>query len=191
MTSIEHLFARAAELVSRSVANVKEDQLTNATPCTDWDLRALLNHVYGEAAWISAMLKGETIEQIGDRYSGDLVGQRVEQSWAEIASDATATVKATPGDATVVLSRGPSTAESYAREVAADLTVHSWDIARALGVDDTLDPELIALANDTFGPMVEEGRKYGIFGPPPELAPDADEQTKMLALFGRSTEWKP
>lgn len=185
MATTSELFARAADSVSQRITDLKDDQLTNPTPCTDWDLRALLNHIIGECAWIAAMLRGETMEQIGDRFSGDLVGSDARASWETVASDAIDAVASTPADAPVTLSSGASTAERYAREVAADLTVHSWDVARGAGVDDQLDPELIRLVMDVFGPMLKAGRDAGYFAAALQVPDDADEQTKMLAFLGR------
>ena len=44
------------------------------TPCADWDVRALVRHVVEEERWVAPLLRGETIEEVGDRFAGDLLG---------------------------------------------------------------------------------------------------------------------
>ena len=53
---------------------VGEDQWGAPTPCADWDVRELVNHVAGEDLWTAPLLEGSTIEEVGDRFDGDLLG---------------------------------------------------------------------------------------------------------------------
>src|SRR3954452_19746150 len=52
----------------------EDDQWSSAPPCSDWDVRALVNHVVGEELWIPPLVEGQTIEQVGDRLDGDVLG---------------------------------------------------------------------------------------------------------------------
>ena len=45
-----------------------------ATPCGDWDVRTLVNHVVGELLWLPPLLAGQTIAEVGDRFDGDVLG---------------------------------------------------------------------------------------------------------------------
>lgn len=69
-----------------------------------------------------------------------------------------------------------------------DLTVHAWDLARALGAGDTLDPEVVAyaLANSD---SIERGRTHGSFAnPKAAVPPQASAPARLLHLSRRSIE---
>lgn len=82
-------------------------------------------------------------------------------------------------------SYGERPAEHYLTELTADITVHSWDLARAVGADEQLDEELVELAYATFGPQVEEWRAAVVFAAAVEVPAEAGRQTQLLALLGR------
>jgi uncharacterized protein (TIGR03086 family) len=71
-------------------------------------------------------------------------------------------------------------------QVFADLVVHGWDLARAIGADERIDAELVEACATWFAPMEEAYRSAGAIGPRVETPPGADPQTRLLAVFGRS-----
>lgn len=71
--------------------------------------------------------------------------------------------------------------------MAADLTVHVWDLARTAKVDERLEPSLIKFAHSTWKSLGEDVvRMPGMMGPAIKPAPGADAQTKMLNFVGRA-----
>ena len=64
--------------------------------------------------------------------------------------------------------------------------MHSWDLAQAIGVDTRLDPDLVESIYARFEPMADQLAASGLFAPPLETPADADLQTRLLALTGRS-----
>ncbi len=79
-----------------------------------------------------------------------------------------------------------SLAETVDMIVIGDVFTHTWDLARATGQDDALDPDQLQLMIGAIGAIPEEAlRADGMFGPPLEVAADADDQTTFLAYFGR------
>ncbi len=66
-----------------------------------------------------------------------------------------------------------------------DVFMHTWDLARATGQDETLDPQRCALLLEGLQPLDDVLRSSGQYGPKIEVADDADVQTKMLAFIGR------
>lgn len=66
-----------------------------------------------------------------------------------------------------------------------DIFLHRWDLARATGQDETLDPERCAAMYDGMLPMDEALRASGHYGPRVEVPDDSDPQTKLLAFIGR------
>jgi hypothetical protein len=68
-----------------------------------------------------------------------------------------------------------------------DLLVHSWDLARAIGADESLDPEVVAVVATNIEPMRPFIGQVGMFGDGPSgtLDKSADAQTALLDLMGR------
>ncbi|MFC6016358.1 TIGR03086 family metal-binding protein [Plantactinospora solaniradicis] len=72
-----------------------------------------------------------------------------------------------------------------------DVFMHTWDLARATGQDDRLDPDFCALLLAGMEPMEDVIRSSGQYGPRVPVKDDADVQTKMLAFIGRDPHWTP
>ena len=56
------------------VAGVGSEQWYDETPCSEWDVRTLVHHLLYEQRWVPPLFEGLTIEQVGDRFDGDLMG---------------------------------------------------------------------------------------------------------------------
>ena len=72
-----------------------------------------------------------------------------------------------------------------------DVFMHTWDLARATGQDDRLDPEFAGMLLAGMQPMDEILRSSGQYGPAVPVAPDADAQTRLLGFIGRDPSWTP
>jgi uncharacterized protein (TIGR03086 family) len=72
-----------------------------------------------------------------------------------------------------------------------DVFMHTWDLARATGQDDRLDPEFAATVLAGMEPMDELLRSSGQYGPRVPVAADADGQTRLIAFIGRDPFWTP
>ena len=70
-----------------------------------------------------------------------------------------------------------------------DVFMHTWDLARATGQDDRLDPDFCAQLLAGMEPMEEIIRGSGQYGPRVPVKEDADPQTRMLGFIGRDPEW--
>jgi uncharacterized protein (TIGR03086 family) len=75
--------------------------------------------------------------------------------------------------------------ELYAGHRYIDVLIHGWDLAQATGQDTTLDPELVEACWEVVTPQAELLKASGMFGSDVEVPPDADPQTRLLALLGR------
>ena len=64
--------------------------------------------------------------------------------------------------------------------------IHAWDLARGIGGDERLDPELVEFVHALMAPQVEQWRDAGVFAAAVDVPDDADLQTKLLALTGRT-----
>ncbi|TDQ46114.1 TIGR03086 family metal-binding protein [Actinorugispora endophytica] len=186
MANLLELHGQAMTEFDRRVRAVRLDQWALPTPCDRWDVHDLVNHLVAEQLWVPHLLAGGTIEEAGGRFGGDRLGEEPLATWEIAAREArTAWLHPDSLERTVHLSYGDTPAEAYLREMTFDLAVHTWDLARAVGEDEKLPPELTepvlewALARrDLFG-------SSPLFGGPVPVADDADAQTRLLALSGR------
>src|SRR5438876_587812 len=107
MSHIRELYRKANDQFGKKVESIREDQWHGATPCTDWDVRALVNHVVSENAWIAPILGGRTIAEVGAELDGDLLGGDPKEAWRIRAEEAGRAVDADGTmEATVHISRG-------------------------------------------------------------------------------------
>jgi uncharacterized protein (TIGR03086 family) len=73
----------------------------------------------------------------------------------------------------------------------ADVFMHTWDLARATGQDDRLDPERCAVLLAGMEPIEDAMRASGHYGPRVDVPTDADIQTRLLGFIGRDPAWRP
>jgi uncharacterized protein (TIGR03086 family) len=172
--------------VDARIALVGDDQRSSPTPCRDWDVRALVAHLVNEVHWVPYLLDGGTVAAAGDRFTGDPIGDDPKAAWARGSRVAREAFHADGAlDRTVWLSYGETSARDYLWEMTVDAAVHTWDLARGIGADDQLDPELVRRIHHETEKDVESLAASGLFDPPVSVAGHADLQTRMLALFGR------
>src|SRR5262245_4774198 len=86
------LYRDSVRTFAARVAAIGPDQWGAPTPCADWDVRALVNHVVSEQRWSVPLFAGATIAEVGDKYDGDVLGDDPVLSSTEAAEDATAAV---------------------------------------------------------------------------------------------------
>lgn len=184
-TLLEQYDHALSEFGSRLEA-VEDGQWSDPTPCTEWDVRRLVAHVVDEARWAPYLLSGGTVSDAGDRFPGDPLGADPRAAWRE-ASAAARTAFAAEGalDRTVSVSSGEMGARDYLWDMTVDATVHAWDLARAIGADERLDPELVRRIHSQRDKDPDALAAGGRFAPPVQVAAHADLQARMLGLMGR------
>lgn len=180
------LFRRSIDRCTALVEAIRPAQWTLPTPCADWDVRRLVNHLTGEQLWAPHLVAGETIEQVGDRYDGDVLGDDPVATWRR-AAPASVAAFAEPGalERTVHLSYGDESCREYLTQMLTDAAVHGWDIARATGGDERMEPDAASLLLAHWRAREAMVRGSGIFGDAVPVADDADDQAKLLAFLGR------
>lgn len=109
--------AEALRLFGERVRAVRDDQWDAPTPCTDWNVRELVNHVTGEQLWIPPLVaEGRTVEELGDAFSGDLLGDDPVAAWDGASAAAHAAFAASGAlERTVRLSYRPRSGRRTAR----------------------------------------------------------------------------
>ncbi|MEX2255291.1 MAG: TIGR03086 family metal-binding protein [Acidimicrobiia bacterium] len=181
MTEISDRYRRLAGLFTDKVAAVPADRWDTQSPCEEWNSRQLVGHV----ADTQGMFLGLVGESAGDAPSvdADPLG-----AWTA-ARDAVQRALEDPavaGKEFEGLFGRTRFEDAVDRFLCFDLVVHGWDLARAAGLDDTIaldDARRTAALASQFG---ESLHSPGVCGPEVEVAADADEQTQLLALLGRT-----
>jgi uncharacterized protein (TIGR03086 family) len=179
------LFQRAqAQFTDRVDAVEPEQWEDEALP--DWTVADLVAHMITEMLWVPPLMAGEPYAE-GRFPDGttDLLGDDPLAGWESAADDALSAFA--EDDAlvrTIHLERGPSPATDYILELIADLTVHTWDLARATDGDTELDGQLVTAAL-LIGERIPEDGVPGMFDPPLDTSSAATPQQRLLARFGR------
>jgi uncharacterized protein (TIGR03086 family) len=147
-----------------------------------------VNHVVGEELWTRPLVEGSTVEEVGDRFDGDVLGDEPRDVAARAAADAAAAMdERGPRGGLVHLSFGETPNDEYAMQLTADHLVHGWDLAAATGQDRALDAGLVDAVGTWFQGREELYRGAGAVGP--RVGAGGDAQTELLAAFGRDASW--
>ncbi len=170
----------------RGVASAEEWDVPS--PVAEWTARDVVGHL---VEWFPGFLaSGSGIElPAGPPVSEDPGG-----AW-QAQADAVQAVLDDPSTVTKVLSN-PHIGEiplpdAIDRFYTADVFMHTWDLARATGQEDTLDPEYCAELLDGMIPFEEAMRGSGQYGPRVAVPDDAPVQERMLGFIGRDPSWRP
>ncbi|MDP9239300.1 MAG: TIGR03086 family metal-binding protein [Actinomycetota bacterium] len=180
------LYRGAAAGFGSRVHAVGSDQWEGPTPCSEWDVRELVNHLVGENRWVPEMFAGRTVAEVGDHLDGDLLGADPVAAWdSSITAALDAIGEGGAMERMVHLSFGDLPGAEYVMQLFADLLIHGWDLARAIGADEHLDDTLVAACATWFEGAAELYRTAGVVGPQIEVGETADPQAKLLSAFGR------
>lgn len=189
MPTSRELLPQAAEATRRLVGAVPGSAWQRPSPCEQWTARGVLNHLTAEQLWAPHLLRGESLEQVGDRYDGDVLGDDPVGAFGRALDAALAAWADAADDARVQTSAGVIGAEEYCQQMLVDLTVHGWDIARATAAPYSPVPEAVAACLRYMTPRVESTGQAGIFAGPVSTR-SADRTDQLVALLGRDPAWR-
>jgi uncharacterized protein (TIGR03086 family) len=166
------------------VAEIRPEHLSLPTPCSQWDVNAVLSHTIGAIdAFRAAAAKLPAAGLPTPDVSDDPLGAY------DKATSATLAAWREPGalDGETTLAIGVAVPAEVAAGINyADCLVHGWDLRRALGIDPELDPELaeqaLALSSAVVTPEI---RGAGAFGPEVSVGADASPTARLVAFLGR------
>jgi uncharacterized protein (TIGR03086 family) len=177
---------RAIEVFEHATHKVGLTDWDSPTPCADWSVRDLVNHIVTGQLWVPDLLAGHTVAEVGDKYAGDQLHDDPPDAWTE-ASGAARGAFLQPGalDRTVHLSFGDIDGREYCWLLTTDLAVHGWDLATALGADAGIDDELATTLLGYVEPKADSWSGSGAFGKPVPVSDDADPVTRLIGLLGR------
>jgi uncharacterized protein (TIGR03086 family) len=180
-------YRKVADDFTACVQAVPESAWDDPAPCEGWVARDVVRHL---VEWVPAFFESywELTLDAGPSVDDDPVGAwlALDRALTALLADqeAAASVRETPMG-TVTLEAALDMA------VTGDVFVHQWDLARATGLDDRLDPDEVHRQFEGMEPMDEVLRRSGHFGPRVPVPADADEQTKLIAFLGRDPAFAP
>ena len=184
---LPELHDRALAVTRDYVAGVGENQWNDPSPCEGWDVRELVNHIVSGNFWAGELARGKTIEEVGDRLDGDVLGADAVAAYDQSARAASEAFHAAGAmEAPCSVSYGPVPGEVYLGHRFIDVLIHGWDVAKATRQDTKLDPELVETCWAVIEPQKDLLLGSGVFGADHEPEPGADRQTSLLELLGRT-----
>ncbi|MCU1542914.1 MAG: hypothetical protein JWM50_779 [Microbacteriaceae bacterium] len=188
------LFLLADAALREVIDNITPDQLELPVP-EDWVripdptlLDVVAAHAYDEA-WVPDVLAGRTIDEVDDKYGGDLLGGDPLAAYDAVNDVATVAVnRAIDPDGVAHLTYGDFPVTEYFQHIAVYRAFQAWSIAKLIGLEFHLRPELVDALWQQVVPQVDGWRAMGVFGPAVEAPAGADRETQLLAITGY---WRP
>jgi uncharacterized protein (TIGR03086 family) len=163
---------------------VPADGWDHRTPCPSWDTRALVEHVIGFHEFL-------LLRPLGLRAHRPRAGPAARWRATDTAIRRAHADPAALRDPVAYFDGTTRRPVEVLDALAADTLVHTWDLARAVGAPDRLDPTLCERAyDDAVGSAAARGESE-LFGAPILVADDADLQDHLLGLLGRDPAWAP
>jgi len=173
----------------RVVDGIEPSQLDNPSPCTEWTVRDVLNHVTGGATMFAVCVRDGSMsdEQLGAVMAGDNLGSDYKGAF-HAASTAALDAFDEPGAAEkmVTLPFGTMPAGVAINIAIFDVATHTWDLARGTGQTMQLDPEVLAAAYGLAQGMIAGMRENGVVGPEVVVPADAPMADRLAGLTGRT-----
>lgn len=179
------VFNRAIEQTGGIVSGVNRGQFGDPTPCTDWDVKTLLNHTISVVMMFDGAARGAEFE--GSHFANDNVGDDAGASYAAAAAKLHDAMS-DPGviDATWHMPFGPVPGNMAVGFATLEVAQHGWDVAKATGQQADFDREItetaIAAAHAAPAELVRNPRVWGSESNCPESAPLHD---RLAAFVGR------
>jgi uncharacterized protein (TIGR03086 family) len=168
------------------VGQLRLDQASLPTPCTAFDMRALVNHTVYDLRAFNTQLSG------GERESADrdLIGQHWSAAYRAAADGLMATWRRRGVEGTLNLQIGQFPVRWAVGQHLADVAVHGWDIARAADQTVDFDTEVGEAALDWARENLKPQFRGQAFGAEVPVDPDAPLYDRLAAFFGRDPNWK-
>ncbi len=180
MSDVADRYEKLASAFLSTVRAVPADAWGSLSPCEGWTARDVVRHVVETTVFFAERATGEppNVPSVDD---GPVAAM-------EAALGAVSAALADPDVArrTYETPMGESTLEKTIDMFGCgDLLVHRWDVARAVGLDDMLDPDETRRLLERLQAMGDMVRGSGAFGPAVPVPDDADDATKLLGFTGR------
>jgi uncharacterized protein (TIGR03086 family) len=185
MTDPLDRYLRASAGFSAVLAEMRPDQLRSPTPCTEWDVRQLVNHMTrGNLNYALLASGGSASEFLALRDRDALGGEPLSAYAASVRECAESFRRPGALDRVLDYPLGKVTGRQALAVRTADSVLHTWDLARALGVSEALDPALVEWIL-TESPAIYAGLDVSSFFGPSSDAVSGNHQDRLLRRLGR------
>jgi len=168
------LYRRGSEWCGEKVAGATS--LERPTPCEQWNVRQLMNHMLDTQEYFAGSARGESASLPSPTPPTLLTDDPV----SDFAEARAAVIEAFGQDG-VLDKTGPALGIAFS-----DQLLHGWDLARATGQDATMPEDLAEAAYSIIHGAFPEEQREGVFKPEVQVGDDASPQERLLAFTGRS-----
>jgi uncharacterized protein (TIGR03086 family) len=179
------VYKKAVDQTGRIMANVKPDQMSDPTPCDEWDVRGLVNHTIAVAKAFAAAARGEEFDPTP--FGQDNIGVDAAASYHAAAKEIhEALGRPDVLEGTWHMPFGPVPAPGAIGFCTLELFAHGWDTAKATGQAPDFDDEVseVAMATAQAAPP-ELVRQPGVFGPENNCADGTPLHDRVASFLGR------
>ena len=170
------------------VAAVPTQRWDDPAPVEGWAARDVVRHL---VEWFPAFLASGSDVRLAE---GPAVDDDPAGAWRQLQDQVQALLDDPASADRLLVNRHigeVALPEAVSQFFTGDVFMHSWDLARATGQDDTLDPGRCAAMLAGMEPIEDVMRQSGQYGPRVEVGEDADAQTRLLGFIGRDPLWQP
>ena len=182
------IYRSAVRQFDQRVQAVRPEQWSLSTPDADWDVHRLVRHVItGQAA--APTLLGAA-DRPAERLAATASPADLLAGWTAASSAAVAVLGAVPGDQPLTLPDGDTTVAAVGWRLATELTVHGWDLARAIAAPDEFPNDLLAHVLDHAKNNAAVWFPAERYRTPIPVPGCTDDLTELLALTGRNRWWR-
>jgi uncharacterized protein (TIGR03086 family) len=176
------LYRKAGEMAGAIMEKIDSEQLFLPTPCPEWNVSALINHIVNSNLRLAGRLTGgyspePDVDVLSDYPSSDFY-----MTFNELTSlfDQDGFLQRA-----VPTPFGDGSGAQLIAMLVTELTTHSWDLATATGQPADLDPELVTFASAMLRAESGPRQSGGPFGPAQPVSPQASPSDQLAALAGR------
>ncbi|WP_228990682.1 TIGR03086 family metal-binding protein [Streptomyces sp. DH8] len=184
---IGELLEIAADRALPVVRGIDDARLGDPTPCAEYDVRALVNHLFLVVVNFQALAAREEVD-----FSQE--PEFVTGGWRDRFGEETARLVeawSVPGVEEGTTGAMGLPARTVGLMVLGDLTVHAWDLARATGGDFVPEPGVLDAVGPGLAAMAPQAREMKMFGEPFPVGEDATPFERLLSVTGRDPGWTP
>lgn len=194
LTAEQDLFLAADAALREVIDQLRPADLDHPAP-SEWTtarsptMRGVLEAHARDEAWVPDVIAGKTMDEVGETWKGDLLGDDPIGNYDRLHDLATAAVSKPIADGQIAhLSYGDFPVATFLQHTSFYRGFQAPLLAKLMGIPFAMSDTLIDLLWDAVEPQVEELRAIHVFGPPVEVPDDSNRETVLLGMTGF---WRP